>query len=176
MNQKPWYKIFKGLSLFLLFLVIILNLLNTLFVKTIVTGNSMHPHIKNHAIGYSNRMPVMLGMFRRFDIVVIKRDTDEVPMIKRIVGLPGDTVQYVNDDLFINGKRVKESFLDKKVIEKHRLKGKSFTTSFGPIDLSKHEYYVLGDNRPISFDSRHFGPISKEHIQSVGWYRATIVE
>lgn len=88
---------------------------------------------------------------QRFDIVVIKYK-DEY-LIKRIIGLPGETVYYKDNQLYINGKKVKEKF-------KHEI-----TKDFSEITITEGEYFVLGDNRTNSTDSRIIGSINKKNIK-----------
>lgn len=94
----------------------------------------------------------------RYDIVFIKDPYDSGAMIvKRIVGLPGESIYCENGKIFINDKVIEDSLeLDDK------------TENFGPVTLEDNQYYVLGDNRDHSTDSRVFGSISENSI--VGYY------
>lgn len=129
---------------------------------------------------------------KRFDIVVAnekekKQTTKDYLIIKRLIGLPGDTITYKNDTLYINGKIYKESYLNNYI---NQLKsGKldetysKINSNFGEIadstehftldenrnsefsiTLKNNEYYLLGDNRLLSLDSRHVGTFSKSEI------------
>ena len=127
----------------------------------------------------------------RFDIVVAKEKTDDenIFIIKRVIGLPGDTVEYKKDQLYVNGKKMNEPYLNSF---KEKLKDGSlidyftkinpnyanfdFNTDYLTVDgsgndtfkvtLKSDEYFLLGDDRPISKDSRAVGPIKKSDIIS----------
>src|SRR5699024_585294 len=109
-----------------------------------------------------------IGGIDRFDIVVFKA-TKEKDYIKRVIGLPGDRIEYKNDQLYINGKQYKEPYLDK---EKKGISVGLLTQDFNIKTLPathsevvpKGHYFVLGDNRRNSEDSRIIGFVSKDAI------------
>lgn len=104
---------------------------------------------------------------KRFDVVVFQQP-DGTIYIKRVIGLPGDEVRYEDDQLFINGKKVTESFLSNNRRSDHQVS--PYTTDFqlteliGKKQLPKNEYFVLGDNRRVSKDSRSFGTVQNKDI------------
>ena len=107
--------------------------------------------------------------------------------IKRVIGLPGDTVESKNDKLYVNGKLVKQPYLDKafstaalkQYNQTHGTTEKYFTKNFTLQSLAStnkkrvpaNSYFVMGDNRIVSHDSRDFGFIPAENIQSVATLR-----
>ncbi|MGI9047816.1 MAG: signal peptidase I, partial [Rubrobacteraceae bacterium] len=100
---------------------------------------------------------------KRGDIVVFKSVTNpNLDLIKRVVGLPGDTIQVKNDVLFVNGKRQKESYISKDP---------GFQPPFGPATVPKGHYFMMGDNRGNSEDSRYFGPVPKKNIEGEAFLR-----
>ena len=169
-------------------LLITLSILFNVFVQRVqVSGHSMDPTLKtNEKLFAIKHIPI-----DRFDIVVAKEKTDDenIFIIKRVIGLPGDTVEYKKDQLYVNGKKINEPYLDSF---KEKLKDGSlidyftkinsnyanfdFNTDYLTVDssgndsfkvtLKSDEYFLLGDDRPISKDSRAVGPIKKSDIIS----------
>jgi hypothetical protein len=169
-------------------LLITLSILFNVFVQRVqVSGHSMDPTLKtNEKLFAVKHIPI-----DRFDIVVAKEKTDDenIFIIKRVIGLPGDTVEYKKDQLYVNGKKMNEPYLDSF---KEKLKDGSlidyfikinpdyanfdFNTDYLTVDssgndtfkvtLKSDEYFLLGDDRPISKDSRAVGPIKKSDIIS----------
>lgn len=130
-----------------------------IFIPLEVTGKSMSPTLKeNDFIIMEN-----FSQINRFDIIVFTAP-DGNTYIKRVIGLPGDRVEYQKDQLFINGKEMKEPFLKDVKKKKNEY---VFTTDLDTKDLigtdkiPKNQYFVLGDNRRLSKDSRSFGTISE---------------
>ena len=169
-------------------LLITLSILFNVFIQQVqVSGHSMDPTLKtNEKLFAVKHIPI-----DRFDIVVAKEKTDDenIFIIKRVIGLPGDTVEYKKDQLYVNGKKINEPYLDSF---KEKLKDGSlidyftkinsnyanfdFNTDYLTVDssgndtfkvtLKSDEYFLLGDDRPISKDSRAVGPIKKSDIIS----------
>lgn len=139
------------------------------FLKPIyVKGCSMTPTLKEGTLAVSNVFTRHITKLERFDIVLLQYE-DEL-LIKRLIALPKETISYHNDQLYINNVPIAEDFLDKSYIEKQkRLWNVSvFTQDIPTYTLSENEYYVVGDNRLHSYDSRDFGSIQQEDILSKG--------
>ena len=186
MNNKNTIKKITYYSL--VGLLITLSILFNVFIQRVqVSGHSMDPTLKtNEKLFAIKHIPI-----DRFDIVVAKEKTDDenIFIIKRVIGLPGDTVEYKKDQLYVNGKKMNEPYLDSF---KEKLKDGSlidyftkinsnyanfdFNTDYLTVDssgndsfkvtLKSDEYFLLGDDRPISKDSRAVGPIKKSDIIS----------
>ena len=138
-------------------LIIILVILIKSFVVTPVRvrGRSMLNTLKNNDIMILNKLSYKNNNIKRFDIVVVKNN-DEL-IIKRVIGLPGEKISYKNNELFVNGKKVKENF---KKVKDDNLEDYTIDNEVVP----KGYYFVLGDNRPESADSRIIGYIKKDKI------------
>lgn len=186
MNNKNTIKKITYYSL--VGLLITLSILFNVFIQRVqVSGHSMDPTLKtNEKLFAVKHIPI-----DRFDIVVAKEKTDDenIFIIKRVIGLPGDTVEYKKDQLYVNGKKMNEPYLDSF---KEKLKDGSlidyftkinsnyanfdFNTDYLTVDssgndsfkvtLKSDEYFLLGDDRPISKDSRAIGPVKKSDIIS----------
>ena len=115
-----------------------------------VNGTSMDPTLKDGDIMILNKAFYSKSKIKRFDIVVVKYQKEDI--IKRVIGLPGDIVEYKNNQLYINHKKVKENY-------KH-----GETEDFN-IYVPKEKYLILGDNREVSLDSRRIGPVSVSDIE-----------
>lgn len=138
------------------------------FSSYIVDGESMMPTLENGNLLIINKIVDEVDDLEQFDVIVFHA-TPEDDFVKRIIGLPGDKVEYKNDVLYINDKAVKEPYLDKyKVgLNKEKLTG-DFTLkgiSHGVNDVvPKDHIFVLGDNRKDSYDSRYFGFVPIENV------------
>ncbi|MCI5552722.1 MAG: signal peptidase I [Tenericutes bacterium] len=145
-------------------IVIIFALLFFIFVMGLqqVIGPSMNPTLNEGDIIITNKFIYRFKSLERNDVVVISQD--EKYMIKRIVGLPGETVEYQNNDVLINGKAYKETFTNSET--------EDFTIQDLGYDVIPEDMYlVLGDNRENSLDSRTFGLISKNQIIGKAWIK-----
>jgi signal peptidase I len=132
-----------------------------LFAPYIVEGASMEPTLHNQEKIFVNKLTAVTG-FDRGDIVIIKGSEDNY--VKRIIGLPGDQIEVKNDQLFVNGELVKESYLsyNREVAEQM---GVYLTEDFETVTVPKNQYFVMGDNRLVSMDSRNgLGLIKEDQI------------
>jgi len=140
-------------------------LLTALLIKTFllqafyIPSDSMVPTLVQRDRVLVNKLSYHFHDVHRGDIVVFERPPGEVDprikdLIKRVTGLPGETIEGRDGHLLINGRVLEESYLPKGVQ----------TSDFGPITVPKGRYFVMGDNRGNSKDSRVFGPISKSLI------------
>ena len=121
-----------------------------------VVGTSMTPTLDNGELMLLNKITYRFSSIDRFDIVVV--NFPDKPLIKRIVGLPGEKIQYKDGDLYINGNLTKESF------EKNGNTGDYELIQTGYQTIPKDMYFVVGDNRVNSSDSRTIGLIEKNEI------------
>lgn len=140
-------------TLLYVFIGLILAFLVRMVIEpTIVVGESMFPTLEdgqyliNYKLAYKTEEPEF------GDIVIVepeKAPTDG-RLIKRVIGLPGDTVEIKNDELYLNGKKLEEPYIREPMKKTENLK----------VKLGKDEIFVMGDNRNNSLDSRFIGPIN----------------
>ena len=130
-----------------------------------VEGSSMYPTLHNGDLGFSSLMN--LGDIERFDIVVVYLAERDKYVVKRVIGLPGDTLSMKEDQLFINGELIEQNFLNKDYIAS-QIYGGFFTNDIDEITLDLDEYFLLGDNRVNSQDSRYYGPFKRSQLISKG--------
>ncbi len=132
-----------------------------------VVGDSMYPTYEDGSIGLVNRFLFNEDKLERFDTVVLKYEDEYI--IKRLIGFPGETVEMKDDVLTIDGVVYDEYYLDDEYVEqmKEKYNTDKYTTDF-TIILGEDEYFVLGDNRIISYDSRLMGPFSFDDFVGSG--------
>ncbi len=140
------------------------------FMPVRVDGTSMYPTIENKSVGFSSIISRRVGTIERFDIVIIRINDEKENLVKRVVGLPGETIWYVNDTLYVNGAPVSEDFFDPVYTQqqKNKWNREDFTANTDVITLADDEYYCLGDNRIVSIDSRSYGPFKQDQILAKG--------
>lgn len=136
------------------------------FAPILVDGLSMMPTLKDQDRMVVNKISYKIGEPKRFDIVVFHA-TEEKDYIKRVIGLPGDTIEYKDDTLYINGKAYKEPYLDEykeQVIDGPLTEPFTLEEITGETTIPEGEVFVMGDNRRYSKDSRHIGTVSISEI------------
>ncbi|MEZ4813318.1 MAG: signal peptidase I [Caldisericia bacterium] len=129
-----------------------------------VRQSSMYPTIEDHDRVFINKMCYYTSKPNRGDVIVFhpnKGSGDD--LIKRVIGLPGESISISGDDVYINGKLFVED-LDKQKTDYKQDFNETPEISEKGIKLDSDEYYVVGDNRNVSMDSRSFGPIKSSQI------------
>jgi len=163
---------FKEFVKSLVLSIVFVLLLTTFVVKPIrVNGSSMYPNLKDKEVGFSNILSIKVFGVKRFDVVIVYVDELKEYLVKRVIGLPGEIVEFKNDTLYIDNKAISEPFLSDTYM--NSVKGYFngiFTNSFGPIILGDDEVWLMGDNRPYSSDSRRFGAFKLKKIISKDAY------
>jgi len=136
------------------------------FAPIIVDGESMMPTLQDHERLVLNKFGINIDDIDRFDVVVFHA-TEKKDYIKRVIGLPGDHIEYKDDTLYINDKVYKEPYLDEY---KQEMGGELLTWDFkledktGSMTVPENELFVMGDNRQNSLDSREIGTISIDEV------------
>ena len=127
-----------------------------------VSGNSMYPTYKDHEYILTNIIGLRVGNVHRGDVIVFRAPPDkERDFIKRVIGLPGETISLQEGFVYINGKKLDESkYLDAAV----RTYGGAFLKDGSFIQIPNDNYIVMGDNRAYSSDSREWGLLKKDDI------------
>lgn len=123
-----------------------------------IPSDSMVPTLQRHDRVLVNKVSYDLHPVHRGDIVVFTHspgfDPNIKDLIKRVVALPGETVSGQNGHVYINGHQLNEPYLPPTTV----------TSDFPPRLIPPHDYWVMGDNRTNSADSRVFGPISRQQV------------
>ena len=135
-----------------------------------VKGASMEPNFNDNQYLIIDELSYRLRTPERGEVIVFKYPEDPSQYyIKRIVGLPGETIEIVNGLVIVyNGENP-----GGKALEENRyLESGQKTLGNMRITLAYDEYFVLGDNRNVSSDSRRWGPLKKEYIIGRAWFRA----
>jgi signal peptidase I len=141
--------------IYIIIIILVISIKSFVVTPVRVRGRSMLNTLKNNDIMILNKLSYKNNDIKRFDIVVVKNNNELI--IKRVIGLPGEKISYKNNELYVNGKKVNESF---KKVKDDNLEDYTIDNEVVP----KGYYFVLGDNRPESADSRIIGYIKKDKI------------
>lgn len=165
------------IKVFVVSAIVILLFVNFVAHPVRVDGKSMYPTLKDGEFGFTNVGGVLFNGVERGDIVVVTMEENgqKTHWVKRVIGMPGDTVSCVNDIVFINGKVLDETqYIDpdyrQSCVDKFGYFNKvpnadnTDVQDFEEVKLGDDEYYVMGDNRPYSKDSRYVGPVKKSQL------------
>jgi len=116
----------------------------------------MLPVLEDQDRLFINKMAYRMGEIHRGDVVVFQYPRDhEKSYIKRVIALPGDDLRIDHGQVYVNGKLIAESYVPKRFADDR---------SQPEMLVPAHEYFVMGDHRSISSDSRDFGPVERELI------------
>jgi len=148
-------KIIKEVISYVVIIGVVLLIKLFIFTPIKVNGDSMHPTLHNNDIMILNEIGYHLDGLKRFEIVVV--DYHGEKLIKRVVGLPGDKIEFKDDKLYVNDEIMEEEF-QRGITEDFSL------NSLGYEIIPDDYYLVLGDNRDDSIDSRVIGLINKKDI------------
>lgn len=150
-NQKKANKdVFLDYLPYIIIILVVMIIRSFIVTPVRVNGTSMESTLNNGETMLLNKLGMKVKGIKRWDIVVVK--TGDTFLIKRVVGLPGETIKYTKGILYINDEKTEDKYAS------------TTTEDFDQIKLSKKEYFVMGDNRFVSQDSRVIGAINEEEI------------
>jgi len=152
-------------------IIVVLILIGVFFIQPVVVdGSSMLPQLHDgerllvNKFIYYKIQSVSFGHLKRGDVVVFWYPEDpEKSYVKRLIGLPGETVEVREGKVFINDVELPEPYLDEEHTRTH--------LSFPRQEVKKHTYYVMGDNRDNSADSRYWGFVPEKYIYGRAFFR-----
>ncbi len=151
-KKKEWLEWTKAIIIALLIAFFIRTFL---FATSIVEGESMEPTLEDGERVVFNKLVYFIDQPERGDIVIIERPVQNY--VKRIIGLPGETIEVNDGNLYINNEKYDQTFISDET--------KRNTGSLGPIEIPEGSYFVMGDNRAISLDSRNgLGFVEEDNI------------
>lgn len=141
-------KIIKEILPYVLIIIAVILIRTFIITPVRVDGASMDQTLEDGQI----LLLYKLANIDYGDIVVLDEEKEGEIIIKRIIGMPGDTVSIRDNTIYVNGEEVEEDYAYGE------------TSDYEEITLGDDEYFILGDNRPISKDSRYFGPVKEDEI------------
>ena len=142
-----------------IFLIVYLLILRPHKIK----GQSMHPTFPDAEYLLTEKVSYYREDPQRGDVIVFKPPISEDEFIKRVIALPGETVMVINGKVFVNDKQLKEDYI------KVDTNSGAFLSEGEKYVVPEGNYFVMGDNRPHSSDSRAWGPITKKVITGKAW-------
>lgn len=153
--------IFESLKVILISLAIILPIRYFLVQPFIVKGASMEPNFHDREYLIINEIEYRFDDPVRGEVVILKDPLHpQIYFIKRIIGLPGEKVDIKKGRVYIDDQELVEVYIENFGVD-----------TYDSVKLGDDQYYVMGDNRTNSFDSRSFGPIERKSIIGKAWFR-----
>ncbi len=148
-------KIIKELIPYIIIIVVVVLIRSFIITPVRVEGSSMYKTLDDGNI----LLLYKLANIERYDVVVLNEEYDDEIIIKRVIGMPGETIQIKNGKIYINEEEIDDSYAYGE------------TSDYDKTVLGDDEYFLLGDNRIVSKDSRYFGPIKEENIMGEAIFR-----
>ncbi len=155
-------ELIKKIYPYIIVVIVVVLIRSFIVTPAVVDGQSMEDTLYNNNVVILNKLDYKLNYIKRFDVVVLKYNGEK--LIKRVIGLPGEHVEYKDGNLYIDGFLIEDTY------------GKTGTDDFkletlGYLNIPGDMYFVVGDNRSNSADSRILGLIKKEDILGSVSYR-----
>lgn len=155
-KKLTFSEIFMNILPYIIVIICVILLRWLVITPVQVVGSSMNPNLENGELMLLNKIKYRFYDIERFDIVVV--NYPEKDLIKRVIGLPGEKIEYKDNTLYVNGKKIKENF---------KTNGPTYDydiSETGYEIIPDNMYFVLGDNRTNSSDSRSIGLIDRKLI------------
>ena len=165
MDYRDIVEFFRDTLKYIIVFIIVLLLFIFVIGLQQVVGPSMSPNYKEGDILVVNKLSYKFRNPKREEVVVVSQS--EKYMIKRVIGIPGDKIEFKDNKLYVNDQEYKESYLKDDVV----------TNDFKLSDIGVEgaipdgKYLVLGDNRTNSLDGRNYGLIDKKNIVGISMFR-----
>lgn len=155
MNNERVKKVIKEIYPYVIVVLVVILIRTFIITPAIVDGSSMEPTLSDNNIILLNKLSYKLNGINRFDVVVVDWNNEKI--IKRVIGLPGEHVEYKDGNLYIDGFVIEENF-------NHAETNDFKLETIGYLTIPGDKYFVVGDNRTGSTDSRVIGLIDKKDI------------
>ncbi len=160
MSKEKLIETLKTSFYFLVVIIITFIFIKYICQRTDVIGTSMSPTLENGDCLIVDKITYKIREPERYEVIVFPyRDGSSRYYVKRIIGLPGETIQIIDGYVYIDGEKIDEPYLTETI--------KEAGSAVVPITLGEDEYFVMGDNRNNSLDSRstEIGIVSREEIK-----------
>ncbi|KKS18899.1 MAG: Signal peptidase I [Parcubacteria group bacterium GW2011_GWC1_41_7] len=155
-------KILQFIETVLLVLLIVIPIRFFLFEPFFVIGDSMHPTYENYDYLIIEKVSYKVRQPERGEVIILHPPVNpKIYYIKRIIGLPGETVKIKDGKVSVFNSQYKDGF----IISETKYLRDAYTPGNLTLTLAPQEYFVLGDNRQASYDSRKWGPVSFPAIE-----------
>lgn len=153
-SQSNWKGALREIAETVILTLVIFLLIRTVVQNFRVEGMSMEPNFHDGQFLLINKLAYKLGDLERGDVIVFRYPRDPSrDFIKRVIGLPGETVEIINGQVYVNGELLSDNYHTNEA-----------GYNSGAVTLGPDELFVLGDNRPNSSDSHSWGPLPRDLI------------